>query len=83
MAPVTVASHESLADLNVILRERGVNEVPLNRFRMNIEVVGCSRPFEEDDWFLRGVARILDKGGKDNVIARKAHKIFVTRSHTY
>ena len=31
----------------------------------------------------RGVARILENWGKDNVIACKARKIFVTRSHTY
>ena len=37
------------------------------------------------EWDARGVARILEKGGggKDNVIAREARKIFVTRSHTY
>lgn len=58
VAPVTVVSHESLADLNVRLRERGVNEVPLNRFRMNIEVAGCSRPFEEDDWFLIHIGEV-------------------------
>ena len=58
LAPVTVVSHESLADLNVRLRERGVNEVPLNRFRMNIEVAGCSRPFEEDDWFLVHIGEV-------------------------
>ena len=58
VAPVTVVSHESLADLNVRLRERGMNEVPLNRFRMNIEVAGCSRPFEEDDWFLIRIGEV-------------------------
>lgn len=58
LAPVTVASHESLADVNVRLRARGVNEVPLNRFRMNIEVSGCSRPFEEDDWLLVQIGEV-------------------------
>lgn len=58
LAPVTVASHESLADLNVRLRERGVDNVPLNRFRMNIEVAGCSRPYEEDDWLLVRIGEV-------------------------
>ena len=58
VAPVTVASHESLGDLNVRLKERGVDEVPLNRFRMNIEVAGCSRPYEEDDWFLIHIGEV-------------------------
>ena len=49
-APVSLVSHESLEDLNVRLKERGVEGVPLNRFRMNIEIDGCSRPYEEDEW---------------------------------
>ena len=24
----------------------------LNRFRMNIEISGCSKPFEEDEWLV-------------------------------
>ena len=58
LAPVTVASLESLEDVNVRLRERGVDGVPMNRFRMNIEVSGCSRPFEEDDWLLVRIGEI-------------------------
>lgn len=50
--PVSMVSEESLADLNERLRERTGNEVPLNRFRMNIEIGGCSKPFEEDEWLL-------------------------------
>lgn len=50
--PVTLVSHESLADLNRRLRERGGEEVPLKQFRMNIEVSGCSEPYEEDHWQL-------------------------------
>ena len=49
-APVSLVSHESLADLNVRLKEKGGSGVPLNRFRMNIEIGGCSRPYEEDEW---------------------------------
>lgn len=50
--PVTLVSTESLADVNQRLKERGCEEVPCNRFRMNIEITGCSKPFEEDEWLL-------------------------------
>ena len=49
-APVSLVSHESLEDLNVRLKEKDAAEVPLNRFRMNIEIAGCSRAYEEDEW---------------------------------
>lgn len=49
-APVSLVSQESLEDLNTRMTERGTYEVPLNRFRMNIEIAGCSRPYEEDEW---------------------------------
>jgi uncharacterized protein YcbX len=51
-APVSVASTESLADLNRRLRERGGAEVGLKQFRMNIEVSGCPEAFAEDRWLL-------------------------------
>lgn len=52
-APVSLASVQSLADLNERLRaESNGHEVPLDRFRMNVEVDGCSSAFEEDDWQL-------------------------------
>lgn len=51
-APLTIVSQESLADLNSHLKERTGEEVPMNRFRMNIEVKGCSKAFDEDEWFL-------------------------------
>ena len=50
--PVSLISSESLADVNKKLRERKCGDVPLNRFRMNIEISGCSRAFEEDEWLL-------------------------------
>lgn len=50
--PVSLVSMESLGDVNRRLRERECEPVPLNRFRMNIEISGCSKPFEEDDWLL-------------------------------
>ena len=49
-APVSLVSRESLEDLNSRMVERGASRVPLNRFRMNIEISGCSRPYEEDEW---------------------------------
>ena len=49
-APVSLVSHESLGDLNMRLKQKAGREVPLNRFRMNIEISGCSRPYEEDEW---------------------------------
>ena len=49
-APVSLISHESLGDLNARLKEKSGKEVPMNRFRMNIEISGCSRPYEEDEW---------------------------------
>ena len=58
LAPVTVVSHESLADVNTRLRARGVSDVPMSRFRMNIEVAGCSRAFEEDDWLLVRIGEV-------------------------
>ena len=52
-APVSLASVQSLADVNRrLLQEANGCEVPLDRFRMNVEVDGCSRAFEEDDWQL-------------------------------
>lgn len=49
-SPVSLVSQESLGDLNEKMTQNGVNEVGLDRFRMNIEIAGCSRPFEEDEW---------------------------------
>ncbi|KAL5466825.1 hypothetical protein EMCRGX_G030976 [Ephydatia muelleri] len=51
-APVSLVSHESLAALNEKLSEHTGNTVTLSRFRMNIEVAGCSKAYEEDEWLL-------------------------------
>ncbi len=56
--PVSLVSTESLADVNKRLKERECEEVPLNRFRMNIEISGCSKPFEEDEWLLLRVGTV-------------------------
>lgn len=56
--PVSLVSHESLADLNRRLKTRGGEEVGLKQFRMNIEISGCSEPFEEDKWLLIQIGTI-------------------------
>ena len=56
--PVSLVSAESLADVNKRLRERSCEDVPLNRFRMNIEISGCSEPFEEDKWLLMRIGEV-------------------------
>lgn len=57
-SPVSLVSLESLADLNEKMTQNGVGRVGLDRFRMNIEVSGCSRPFEEDEWLLVRIGEI-------------------------
>lgn len=51
-APVSLASNESLADLNSRLQPITGEGIDLSRFRMNIEISGCSKPFEEDEWLV-------------------------------
>ncbi len=57
-APVSIVSHESLGDLNTRMNTLYNTEVPLNRFRMNIEIVGVSAAFEEDTWLLVRVGEV-------------------------
>lgn len=57
--PVSLISNESLLDLNERLSKVvEEHEVPLSRFRMNIEVSGCSKPFEEDEWLIIQISNI-------------------------
>lgn len=58
VGPISLVSQESLADLNQRIVDRGCPEVPLSRFRMNIELSGCSRPFEEDEWLLISIGAV-------------------------
>lgn len=51
-APVSLVSTESLADLNSRLQPITGENIDLSRFRMNIEISGCSKPFEEDEWLV-------------------------------
>ena len=46
--PLLVANQASLDDLNTRLRAKGVEPVPMDRFRPNIVVQGEWEPFEED-----------------------------------
>ncbi|KAK5046485.1 hypothetical protein LTR84_008288 [Exophiala bonariae] len=47
--PVQIASDSSLAELNSRLKERGHNEITIERFRPNIIIKG-GEPWSEDDW---------------------------------
>lgn len=51
-APISLVSHESLAGLNEKLKDHTGNTVKLDRFRMNIEVAGCTKAYEEDEWLV-------------------------------
>lgn len=57
-SPVSLVSQESLADLNEKMTQNGLTKISLDRFRMNIEVAGCSRPFEEDEWLLVHIGEV-------------------------
>ena len=57
-SPVSLVSLESLGDLNDKMTQNGVREVSLDRFRMNIEIAGCSRAFEEDEWLLVRIGEV-------------------------
>ena len=57
-SPVSLVSQESLADLNEKMTQKGANEVALDRFRMNVEISGCSRAFEEDDWLMVRIGEV-------------------------
>ena len=46
--PYLLTSQESLDDLN----ERLDTPISIDRFRPNIVIEGCQKPFEEDDWKL-------------------------------
>lgn len=48
--PLLLATEESLADLNIRLRARGLAPVPMSRFRPNIVLAGADQPYAEDDW---------------------------------
>ena len=47
--PVLIASESSLAELNSRLKEKGHDEITIERFRPNIIVKG-GEPWSEDDW---------------------------------
>ena len=57
-SPVSLVSQESLVDLNEKMTQNSANKVSLDRFRMNIEIAGCSRAFEEDEWLMIHIGEI-------------------------
>ena len=57
-APVSLASVESLADLNSRLQPITGQGISLSRFRMNIEISGCSKAFEEDEWLVVKIGNV-------------------------
>ncbi len=56
--PVSLISQCSLEDLNRRMSTLYDCEVPLNRFRMNMELGGVSEAFEEDSWLLVRVGEV-------------------------
>ena len=60
--PILIASQESLDELNIRLRTKGKEEIPMSRFRPNIVVKGLSKAFEEDEW------KVIQVGGKSGPI---------------
>ena len=47
--PIQISSQSSLAELNSRLKEKGENEITVERFRPNIIIKG-GEPWSEDDW---------------------------------
>ena len=64
--PVLLIPEESLADLNEKMLARGVATEPvgMDRFRPNLVVRGCEKPFEEDTWALVGIEGVSFIGEK-------------------
>ncbi len=60
--PFLLTSEESLADLNARIGAR--SGLPMERFRPNIVVAGCTKPFQEDTWRHFRVAGITFFGMK-------------------
>ena len=69
-APITLASQESLDELNGRLQERIGSSVPMNRFRMNIEVSGCTKPFDEDEWLAFRIGDVPFLGYYDKEVSQ-------------
>lgn len=56
--PVSLISQSSLDDLNKRMSSLYECQVPLNRFRMNIELGEVSEAFEEDSWLLIRIGEV-------------------------
>lgn len=59
--PFIVISEASLSDLNDRLAERGEDALPMNRFRPNLVVAGCSA-FAEDTWTRFRIGTVIFRG---------------------
>lgn len=59
--PFIVISEASLSDLNDRLAERGEDALPMNRFRPNLVVAGCSA-FAEDTWTRFRIGTVVFRG---------------------
>ena len=61
--PVLIISENSLNDLNVALKQRGVERYLMNRFRPNFETA-VTKPYQEDEWreILIGDVKLEGKG---------------------
>lgn len=70
--PLLIASQESLVDLN----SRLGTPIPIERFRPNIVVSRCGRPYEEDDWHT-----IHMSGVTMRVMSRCARCVITTTDH--
>jgi uncharacterized protein YcbX len=48
--PILVATQASLDELNRRLKDKGKDQLPMNRFRPNIVISDTLKPFDEDNW---------------------------------
>lgn len=56
--PILIACESSLTELNMRLKARGKDPVPMSRFRPNI-VIQNTKPFEEDTWKVVKVGSLI------------------------
>ena len=60
--PFLVTSEASLADLNDRLVARGEDAVPMDRFRANLVITGCTA-FAEDTWARFRIGQVIFRAG--------------------
>ena len=57
--PILIASEASMEELNRRILLKGREALPIGRFRPNIVVNGCMRPFEEDEWKIIAIEGVV------------------------